>query len=51
LSILGVAFIIIYGLSDLEFHNKESAEVFIAIESFPKGARKGQDMENFHIVG
>lgn len=36
-ALLGVVFIVVYGLSDLKFHNKENAEVAMVIENLPKG--------------
>lgn len=37
-ALLGVVSIVVYGLSDLKFHNKENPEVAMVIENLPKGA-------------
>ncbi|KIN02895.1 Ferroxidase [Oidiodendron maius Zn] len=37
-ALLGVVFIVVYGLSDLKFHNKENPEIAMVIENLPKGA-------------
>lgn len=46
-AVLGVAFIVVYGLSDLKFHRKEVAEVAIAIDNLSKDGTKTAVVGNF----
>jgi iron transport multicopper oxidase len=46
-AVLGVAFIVVYGLSDLKFHRKEAAEVAIAIDNLSKDGTKTAVVGNF----